>query len=121
MKKINPFKGLRAAYYFRHLFFASLIFGLMLFVVLQSDRVNYGAIALIALNTLLYPYAMFAYESIVGFLLGDNDYYVAITPLYMVYKYFVVTICWTFAIFIAPIGLLIIYFYQLSNARKKVK
>ena len=99
MKKtiINVFKGLTPQYYFRQLFFGALIFGLFIFLFTQTESQHhnnsYGLLIIGIINTILYPYSRFAYERVVGFIMRDNVFFVN-------------------AIFIAPIGLLFIYFYQ---------
>ncbi|WP_256857306.1 hypothetical protein [Xanthomonas axonopodis] len=67
--------------------------------------------ALLAVNTLLYPYSRFVYESIVGYIMGGNVFFVnAILMLFV--KLMTMAICWSFAIFIAPIGLLYLYVHH---------
>lgn len=62
-------------------------------------------------NTLLYPYARFVYESIIGFIMGDN---IMISNIYIFlgWKALTMLICWLAAIFIAPIGLAYLFYYH---------
>ncbi|MNR50910.1 hypothetical protein D3C85_1704980 [compost metagenome] len=65
--------------------------------------------------TLLYPYSRFVYERIVGFIMGDNVFFV--NAFFMLFaKAFTMLICWTCAIFIAPVGLAYLYFYHRKAA-----
>jgi len=63
---------------------------------------------LLAVNSLLYPYARFVYEGIVGFIMGDNVFVVN-AFLMLFTKLITMSICWCMAIFIAPIGLLYLF------------
>ena len=116
MKKtiVNVFKGLTPQYYFRQLFFGALIFGFMIFMLSKGDKPigdHFGLFVVYAINTLLYPYSRFAYERVVGFIMGDNLFFVNAFLMLFV-KFMTMFLCWGFAIFIAPIGFLFIYFYQ---------
>ncbi|HJV87443.1 MAG TPA: hypothetical protein VJ698_18385 [Noviherbaspirillum sp.] len=109
--------GLSAPYYFRQMFFGLLLAG---FVYVMSTRGGHGIPIgmwfLIIVNTLLYPYSRFVYESIVGFLMGENIFVVHALLMLLV-KTLTVLLCWGFAIFVAPIGLLYLYIYH-SRARR---
>jgi hypothetical protein len=63
------------------------------------------------LSTLLYPYSRFAYETIINFIVGNNIF-ISNAIVFLGWKIFTMIMCWACAIFIAPIGLLFIYFYQ---------
>lgn len=122
MKKtvINIFKGLTPQYYFRQLFFGALIFGLLLFMLMQGKSIDklYGVLVFGMINTILYPYARFAYESIVEFFMGDNVFYVNSLFMLLV-KFTTMFLCWNLAIFIAPLGLIFIYLYQRKEKKEE--
>ena len=62
-------------------------------------------------STFLYPYSRFVYESVVGFLMGENVFYFnAFVMLFA--KLFTMLMCWSFAIVVAPIGLAYLYFHH---------
>jgi len=109
----NLFTGLTKEYYLRQLFFGSLIFTLITAMTLSgtSEKSNIGTIIIFAINTILYPYSRFAYESIVEFILGDTILFSSV-GIFSILKIITMFLCWMFAIFIAPVGLLIIYLYQ---------
>jgi len=116
MKKtiVNVFKGLTPQYYFRQLFFGALIFGSMIFMLSHGNKSigdHFGLLVIYSINTLLYPYSRFAYESIMEFFIGGNLFFVNAFLMLSV-KFITMFLCWGFAIFIAPLGLLFIYFYQ---------
>ncbi|MDP3759723.1 MAG: hypothetical protein Q8R01_04305 [Ramlibacter sp.] len=106
----KTFGGLSAAYYFRHFFFG-LMFPVLTYFGLRDNLYPPPLLptsALVAANTLLYPYARFVYESIVQFFLGENVFYVN-SGVLLFCKFLTMLLCWFFALFIAPIGLLYLY------------
>lgn len=109
----KTFGGLSAACYFRHFFFG-LMFPVLTYFSLR-DHLHppplLPTLALVAANTLLYPYARFVYEGIVYFLLGENLFYVN-SGVLLFCKFLTMLLCWFFALFIAPIGLLYLYLVQ---------
>lgn len=117
MKEIinKTFGGLSKAYYFRQLLFGSIFAALMIFIMFQAETIDYGVATIILivflLNTLLYPYSRFVYESIVDFILGNNTFFIN-SMFFLVIKIFTMLICWYFAIFIAPIGLIYLYWHH---------
>ncbi|MFT5758514.1 MAG: hypothetical protein ACI9LM_003256 [Alteromonadaceae bacterium] len=109
----KTFGGLSKEYYFRQFFFALLFPVFFYFVATSSSKemtTPYIIVAMFSVNTLLYPYSRFVYEKVVGFVLGENTFFVN-ALLMLVVKAFTMTICWTMALFIAPVGLVYLYFY----------
>lgn len=106
------FKGLKPSYYFRHLFFAAVF---AIFMIVVSWEVQTTSFMIwIVINALLYPYARLVYETVMGFLMGETVYYLPIIILFM-WRFFIFLVVFMFSIFIAPIGLLILYFYHRKN------
>lgn len=105
---IKTFGGLSKAYYFRQFCFA-LIFSI--FLLIQS--LSFLPMALLC--QFLYPYSRFVYESIIDFIMGDN---VVIMDGFVLlfWKIMVMCLCYIFSIFIAPIGLLYLYYYHSKNS-----
>lgn len=105
----KTFGGLSGPVYLRHFLFGAVIAALLITVSLSGNHsANYGFIAFALINTALYPYARFVYESVVGYIVGDNQFYFnAVT--FVIAKYFTIVMCWAFAIFIAPVGLLYLF------------
>ena len=125
---INLFRGFTPQYYFRQLFFGLIIGSIYLYmmwntlnrdgVVSESDIHDFTQMAIFAIvSTLLYPYSRFAYEEIVGFLLGKNIFFIN-SIIYLLAKVMTMITCWAFAIFIFPLGLLFIYYYQKQKAKE---
>lgn len=110
----KTFGGLSKAYYFRQLFFG-LLFPLLLVAMWNAGSrqlaVPLLAYVLLAINTFLYPYSRFVYESAVGFIMGDNVFFVN-GLLMLIVKFMTMAICWSAAIFIAPMGLLYLYVHH---------
>ncbi|MGD9860051.1 MAG: hypothetical protein AB7S90_08340 [Marinobacterium sp.] len=108
----KTFGGLSTQYYIRQLFFGSLFAVLIFYVVITGGRsIQISMIALLAINTLLYPYSRFVYESIVNFVMGNNVFFLN-AVLMIVAKIFTMMLCWGFAIFIAPVGLAYLYYHH---------
>lgn len=108
----KTFGGLSAQYYLRQLFFGGLLGALIIYLAINGNRpLDFSFLALIALNTFLYPYSRFVYESIINFIMGGNVFVVN-AILMLIVKVFTMTICWSFAIFIAPIGLAYLYYHH---------
>lgn len=108
----KTFGGLSGSYYFRHF-----IFGLLIPLFLYSmtsqggQQLHLLVVLMMAVNTLLYPYSRFVYESVVGFIMGENVFFVdAILLLGM--KVVTMLFCWLGAILIAPVGLAYLYFHH---------
>jgi hypothetical protein len=114
----KTFGGLAARYYVRHFLFG-LIFPALFLFALRHDAQNlqlppeniYFGYFLFAANTLLYPYSRFVYESIVDYIMGENVFFVS-GCLMLPVKFVTMAICWSWAIFIAPIGLLYLYIHH---------
>ena len=62
-------------------------------------------------NTLLYPYSRFVYESTTDFVMGKNIFFVNAVFM-LITKFFTMAMCWAFAIFVAPIGLAYLYHHH---------
>lgn len=114
----KTFGGLTKQYYFRQLFFAlifaTLIGSFVLSAVQGAKDSTFSAVFftfLLTANTLLYPYSRFVYESVVDFFVGNN-LFVLPAVLMFAFKFLTMGICFAAAIFIAPIGLIYLYFHN---------
>jgi hypothetical protein len=111
----KTFGGLSKPYYFRQLFFGLLFLAFIMFMLVRSAQsVSSGMVLMVAINTLLYPYARFVYESIAGFIMGNTIFFVN-AFLMMFVKLMTMTLCWSGAIFIAPVGLAYLYYHHSKN------
>ncbi|MEG5264165.1 hypothetical protein TRP66_07665 [Pseudomonas sp. JDS28PS106] len=108
----KTFGGLSRQYYLRQLFFGALFFALIAWTALQSKQgINVGIIVFALISTLLYPYSRFVYESIINFIIGNNVFF-GNAIMMMTVKLMTMALCWSMAIFIAPVGLVYLYFYH---------
>lgn len=108
----KTFGGLSTQYYFRHFVFGLIFPAFLAFIASHSPRPTpFVALALFCVNTLLYPYARFVYEGVVDFVLGRNVFYVN-AFLMLFAKIMTMAMCWSLAVFIAPLGLLYLYFHH---------
>lgn len=117
----KTFGGLDKSYYFRHLAFGIALSALLIFIRSQSNQgIELGLISVAVINALLYPYARFVYESIIDFITGGNVFIfsgIMLLVMFMV-KLFTMIMCWGFSIFIAPIGLLYLFYYHTKNSQE---
>ena len=109
---VKTFGGLSASYYIRQF-----IFGLIfpLFVYWMTSRggqpVHLFVVLMMIVNALLYPYSRFVYESVVGFIIGENVFFVN-ALLMLAVKLTGMFFCWMCAIFVAPVGLAYLYYHH---------
>jgi len=114
---VKTFGGLSASYYFRQF-----IFGLAfpIFIYLMTSRggqsVHASLFLMMVANTLLYPYSRFVYESVVNFVMGENVFFVN-AILMLAVKAASMLFCWLGALFIAPVGLVFLYYHHSKGER----
>lgn len=108
----KTFGGLSPQYYFRQLFFGLLISSFVFVMALRGKQgIPFVMLFIVVVNTFLYPYSRFVYESVVGFIIGNNVFFV--NAIFMlITKCFTMIMCWSFALFIAPVGLAYLYFHN---------
>lgn len=104
--------GLSSSYYFRQLFFGLILASFPFYMSFHTGKsMPFSMVFLIVVNTLLYPYSRFVYESVIGFIMGNNIFFVNGFVM-ILSKLFTMVMCWGFALFVAPIGLAYLYFYH---------
>ncbi|WP_253486600.1 hypothetical protein [Pseudomonas citronellolis] len=110
------FGGFSKKYLFRQLFFGSLFLALTVFDAINGgSNSSVGSVVLSLISTLLYPYSRFVYESIVGFMLGENLFDVN-ALLMLVVTFITIFIFWSLVIFVASGGLIYLCFYHYRAA-----
>ncbi|MGO3891371.1 MAG: hypothetical protein ACTJHW_10370 [Paenalcaligenes sp.] len=109
----KTFGGLTPSYYIRNFIFGMIFLVMMIVMMVNSPKesMSFGIIVFAVINTLLYPYARFVYESVVGFVMGENVFFVN-AMMMLIVKFTTMAVCWSMAIFIAPLGLLYLYFHH---------
>ena len=117
------FKGLKPSYYWRHFVLGAIvpviIIGLQIYVVFSNPEISTGTAVIGILSyiagalflLILYPFSRFAYESIVEFVMGNNVI-ISNALLFLTYKYISYAILLCFSFVIAPIGMIILFFYN---------
>ncbi len=108
----KTFGGLSLPYYLRQFVFGAAISAFTIFMSLRNPAgLSFSIVLISIISAGLYPYSRFVYESIVGFVLGENVFFVnAFVMLFT--KIMTMVLCWAFAIFIAPLGLAYLYFHH---------
>ena len=115
----KTFGGLSREYYFREFIFG-LIFVILFFYPYYVKGMTIppiGVILTAILSQILYPYSRFVYHSVMDFIFGNNMFVVN-AFLMLILKFLIMMICWFFAIFIAPIGLLYLYYHHTKEEKK---
>lgn len=107
----KSFGGLSTQYYVRQFLFGLIFPALLLFILSHGSKPVAVPVTLLlyfAVNSFLYPYSRFVYESVVDYIVGRNIF---ILPALIVlfFKWMTMGLCWCLAIFIAPVGLLYLY------------
>ena len=115
MKEIiaKTFGGLSTQYYIRQFIFG-LIFPILYYFMLTQKGAPSApntVIGLFFVNTILYPYSRFVYESTIDYIMGGNVFFVNAFIMLFV-KFITMSICWGFSILISPIGLIYLYFHH---------
>jgi len=114
----KTFGGLSKDYLFRQYFFGLVIFGLFAFMTLNGKANDqYATIKLVFAGFCLifYPYAHFVYDSIVGFIMGNNVFFVN-GNFMILWKFLRMIFIFGFSLFIAPLGLTYLYFHHSRNS-----
>ena len=109
----KTFGGLSAQYYARQFIFGLIVSAFFYYMSTHGGKneIQYGTLVFILINTLLYPYARFVYETVIDFFLGQNVFLVN-AILMLIVKFITMTMCWAFSIFIAPVGLAYLYYHH---------
>ncbi len=104
--------GLSLQYYLRHFIFGLIFSAIIIGISLQQgSTIKVDMIVMCIVSSVLYPYSRFVYESIMDFILGNNTFFVN-SIFFIFVKILSMLLCWSFAIFIAPVGFLYLYFYH---------
>jgi hypothetical protein len=108
--------GLSKEYYIRQMIFSLIFGGFLIWASLThlEGSFKWGNITMYVICTLLYPYSRFVYETIIQYILGNNQFFVN-GLLFLITKFITMLICFMFSIFIAPIGLLYLYYHHSKN------
>lgn len=117
----RSFGGLRRSYYFRNLCSGGFMLLCASSLYFQKDS-NFPSTIFycLAIGTLLYPYSCFVYDSIIDFFRGDD---IIITnpfnPILFSIRMALRVSGWLPSIFIAPVGLIWLYFSHARDNKKQ--
>jgi len=108
----KTFGGLSGSYYLRHFIFG-LVFPFFIYTMTSrgGQPLHLSMILMMVVNTLLYPYSRFVYESVVNFIMGENVFFVNAVFL-LVVKAASMLFCWLCAMLVAPLGLAYLYYHH---------
>ncbi len=112
----KTFGGLTKEYYLRNFIFGFVIFGIY-FLVMKNKPLSFWVFFIPTL--FLYPYSRFVYESVANFIVGKNSFFIEMR-FFFIMKLITIFICFIFAIVIAPIGLLYLYFHHTKREKKAI-
>ena len=116
---LKTFGGLSKQYYFRNFVFGLVLVAFFVFMLLKgANGIPVNFLIMLAMNALLYPYSRFVYESVVGFVIGNNVF-ISSALFMLAVKLFMMVVCFFCAIFIAPVGLVYLYFYHTKQAQQE--
>ena len=103
----NIFRALNTSWLLRH--YAYVIMPFIAFYLFDINSFSGGQLVFLTICSAFYPFAMYVYESIVNFFVGENLF---ILPLKFVIIWKVVrfVIIWLFSIPIGLIGLIYLYY-----------
>lgn len=107
----KSFGGLTREYLVRQLMFGTVLLVLILWMISNAPggiAAKPGLLVLLLINTLLYPYSRFVYESVVEYIVGRNVFFWNVIFMLWV-KACTMMLCWVFSIFVAPVGLLYLF------------
>ncbi|HAP4240838.1 TPA: hypothetical protein IUV43_000762 [Enterococcus faecalis] len=101
------FTSLHPAYLIRQYIFSGIVTAFFYFS--SPDTAPTSFYVFLGLSFLLYPFAMFVYDSIVSLLMGNNVW-ITSGILAFIWGFIKILLIYFFSVLIAPIGILILYF-----------
>jgi len=115
----KTFGGLSWTYFLWHFVWGLAVMAAFVFLSLKSvnSLPPTGHMLLLTANAVLYPYSRFVYESVVGFIMGENIF-VAPTLVFLGAKVVTIIACFIAAIFVAPIGLAYLYYHHTKQEQE---
>lgn len=103
------FTSLTPTYFVRQYLYAGIIFASFVFVAQGESPSPISLTLFMGLNFILYPFAMFVYDSFVGLIMGNHVFFVNLlfSLLWSAFKIFLI---YLLTLFLAPIGIAMLYF-----------
>lgn len=106
------FSGVQPSYLIRSYLIGLIFFALMFGMALSAETKNgmpIGLIAFATISTLLFPFAKLVWDELRDLAFGNNVFFMNAIFLFML-KWFVNGFLWACAIFVAPVGILYLWF-----------
>lgn len=103
------FTSLTPTYFVRQYLYAGIVFACFVFAAQGELPFPISLILFMELNFMLYPFAMFVYDSFVALIMGNHVFFVNLlfSFLWSVFKIFLI---YLLSVFLAPIGIAMLYF-----------
>lgn len=108
------FTSLHPSYLIRQYVFSGIITALFYFLSLGTAPTSFYIF--LVLNFILYPFAMFVYDSAVSLLMGDNVW-ITSGVFALIWGLFKILLIYFFSVLIAPVGILMLYFTNRSRSQ----
>lgn len=99
--------SLHPAYLIRQYIFSTVVTAFFYFSSLGAAPTSFYVF--LGVNFLLYPFAMFVYDSAVSLLMGDSVWITSVVVAF-IWAFIKILLIYFFSVLIAPIGILILYF-----------
>lgn len=101
-------------YYMRQLMFACALFAFA--CTTQGKHLTSATFAFLTASTLLYPFAKYLYDSMMGFLMGNNLFILPAVP-HLIIKGMMVLLLWFGALLFAPFGIALVNHQRLKASK----
>lgn len=108
------FTSLHPSYLIRQYVFSGIITAFFYFS--SSGTAPTSFYVFLGLNFILYPFAMFVYDSAVSLLMGDNVW-ITSGVFALIWGIFKILLIYFFSVLIAPIGILLLYVTNHSRSQ----
>ncbi len=103
------FTSLTPAYFVRQYLYAGIVFACFVFAAQETTSFPMSLTLFMGLNFMLYPFAMFVYDSFVGLIMGNHVFLVNLL-FSLLWGIFKILLIYLLSLFLAPIGIIILYF-----------
>ncbi|MFS1245088.1 hypothetical protein ACFDCM_10375 [Enterococcus lactis] len=108
------FTSLTPAYLVRQYLYAGIVFACFVFAAQRESSFPISLILFMGLNFMLYPFAMFVYDSFVGLIIGNHVFLVNLL-FSLLWGVFKILMIYLLSLFLAPIGIAMLYFTHRSE------
>lgn len=103
------FTSLTLAYFIRQYLYARIVFACFVFAAQGTSSFSISLTLFMGLNFILYPFAMFVYDSFISLIMGNHVFLVNLL-FFLLWSAFKVFLIYLLSLFLAPIGIAMLYF-----------